>query len=515
MKATCLRTIIALSVLAGCPLGVLAQNDTAIIIPRQQTSTVIPLDWLPGGGMAPLTVAAPPSRGSLEESGSGLLYTPDWSFFTRGFDHFHYRPWGQGGWLFQDVYLVADLREAPLALGAFEADCTLKPGWTAQGDLTIESSAWSQVFCTASVEAGATPAFLRFQIQGVPPDTSPGGGNTGMSLDPGGPLDDQGTVVLSAHNDKGDSIFEVVQEGMALRVKGRQGDGSMRTSASMALPEGRVRIDLGWWLAHRSHSQDGGAWLTIDGELQGQVLGLDNFGPEFRPWEWRFGSTQGSPQASGVLQIGDPDIWESLDPPVFAPLFADSAETGDLSLWSALINPQNMAVVDDAGFPEIEVQVTPGTSNALVDTSPEGLQHYNARFTIDTARLDLPAGQDVTIFRAPQDERSDLFQVILGRTTNDAGFHVRVLSGNAISLASLPWVELPATDRVILGVRWWAGKTGQPGGVILAVNGDERMELSIQNAGSLMGTTELGVLQVETKLSGVGTLRFDEFEAWH
>ncbi len=514
MKATCLRTIIALSVLAGFPPGGLAQSDT-IIIPRQQPSTTIPLEWLSDGGIAPQTAFSPPSRGSLGEINDGLRYTPGGDFFAMGFDHFHYRPWGQGGWIFQDVYLVADLREVPLTLGAFNADCSLKPGWTAHGDITIGSAAWADGFCFASVEASSMPAFLSFQVNGVPPDTGPGGGNTGMSLDPGGPVVGEGNVVLSAHDGKGDSIFEVVQEGMALRVKGRQKDGPMLTSAPIALPEGPVRIDLGWWLARRPQSQDGGAWLTIDGELQGQVLGLDNFGPEFRPWEWRFGSTQGPPQGSGILQVGDSDIWESPEPPVFAPLFADSAETGDLSLWSALINPQNMAVVNDAGFPEIEVQVTPGIPNALVDTSPEGLQHYNARFTIDTARLNLPADQSLTIFRSPRGQGPDLFRVVLDRATDDTRFRVRVLSGDAILLASVASVALPAADRVPLGVRWWAGSTSQPGGVILVVNGEERMELSIQNAGSLMGTTELGVLQGGTKRSGVGTLRFDEFEAWH
>jgi hypothetical protein len=514
MKQKTIRTMAILIILAGCPVFLLAQNNT-VIIPRQVAATRIPFEWLSGDPGVLIASLVEPTRGSLTEAGDGLLYTPGQDFLDRGSDHFRYAQVGAGS-VSGEVFLVADLREALRTESAFDAHCGLTPGWSVEGEV---STGWSKLLtdnpCSVSVGPSTEPAFLRFEIPILPGETSPGGGNTGMSLDPGTPADYEESVILSAHNEEGVPIFEVTLEGLTVAVRGRQEDGTLVASPPMGLPAGGARIDLGWWLARNPGSRDGGVWLTIDGELQGQLLGLDNSGPAFRPHEWRFGRTQSAPQVSGGLDFGDLDIWESSETPVFAPLFADGAETGDLTSWSALINPQNLAVVAEGEFRAVEVRIDPGSLSAMMDTTAVGLENYQARFMVDVSGLDLPAGQWLPLFRAPAGLRVDLFCVQLGRAADDSGFVVRIDTGQPVVGELSAVAPLPATGRFTLGVRWWAGYSLGLGGVILEVDGEERAELSIANEGSSMLHTELGVLETEVKFSGVGTLLFDDFEAWH
>ena len=513
MKKNSMRAIVCLLFLVGASWEALAQSHT-LIVPRLGDPVVIPSEWLPGDPADRIRSFVPPSRGLLEATDEGFLYTPGAEFLALGLDHFQFQrdgsppvPW--------EVHLVADLREILLTDGALDPDCNLQTGWTIEGDVIPVMSEWIQKPCTARIDLSNAPAFLRYDVIYPAGDTSPGGGNTGMGLDPGPYADYGSLVVMAAYDALGQPLFEVLVQGEEILIRGRQKDGSFLTASAVLRPSGEVRIDLGWWLAGHANSRDGGLWLTIDGQLQAQVQGLDNYGPDFLPREWRFGNVQGAPGVTGDLLLAGQEIWASTQAPVFEPLFADGGETGDFERWSSLLNPQNLRVVSDAGYKAFEVQFFAGTSSGLVDTSSAGLRNYHARFVLDTMPLGLPTGDWMTIFQAPDEQQFDLFRVDLMRAVDGSGFLVRGLVGDGKTHVFSPWVPLPSIERVSLGVRWWAGEAPRPGGLILEVEGGQVATLAIAPWAGSLSCTQLGVLQVRSALLWTGTIRLDDFEAWH
>ncbi len=468
------------------------------------------------------TVSVASSHGSLQLDGTDLVYAPSSRFWQIGFDTFQV---SVGGKAPRDVFLIANLREEPLAGDAFQG-CVLGGDWTWTGDLSelqLQSSSVTND-CFLRVQAGGTGIGVRTRPQAL---TGPGGGNTSISLDPGigggtelpfGLPDGMEVPIVAGVTQDGRVVFELVLTGSQLLARAYRADGSAVTSSPLALSDEAQHLEMDWWFASASGARDGGVMLSRNGVFETAVTGVDNFGLLGLPWSWEFGLLGPTNGGQGVLALLDPEVWVSPRQPMFEPIFADSAAGFSLSRWSDLINPDKIMVStkNSTQNPQFLLGVSNARQVALVDDSPVAERHFRARFSLGVDQM-APGTGVMTIFAAlGQSREKPVFSVQLRFNQNLGAYQVRTRTRHGAGEVVSPWASAPpAVATLEVSVQWWAETqaAAADGGLRLEVGGAELVEL-----GQLTSTT----LRVEEAWIGAvlipkgwqGELLFDDLCAW-
>jgi hypothetical protein len=199
-------------------------------------------------------------------------------------------------------------------------------------------------------------------------------------------------------------------------------------------------------------------------------------------------------------------------------IFADGAETGDLSAWSSAATGGGDLTVTQAAALEggqgIEVNVDDTDSLFVRDDTPNDENRYIARFAFDPHGFDPgeAAGQQrvrllVAFEEAPVQQR--LFALVLRRVGGAYALSLRAqLDGGAE--ADTPFVDISDAPHVV-EVDWVRSGTGTPSGSLtLRVDGAPAATLTnLANGARAVDFVRLGVMNV--KRAAAGTLYFDGF----
>ncbi|MCH9651542.1 MAG: hypothetical protein K0U98_25165 [Deltaproteobacteria bacterium] len=526
---------------AGLLLAFSTTLEAQIIqtIPWNQSMIFLPNDVLLSGG--PLDSGTPqwslPSYGYLTEAQGGFFYHPYTEFWQNGFDSFRItssspRSMTTGS----DIYLIADLKRA-LVQGSPIVGCSLGAGWHLGGGLNDApifqpNSDNPNPVCILDFPMGGNAAAY------VNPDhaqTGPGGGNTTVSLDPGGngrpklldlvvPLGEQLGFAAGVAAD-GSRLFEMLlEEGPVLRASALRGDGTAMESIAVPVTEFSQTAELNWWFATAPGANDGGALLILDGRVVASIQGVDNYDHLGQDWEWQFGALDTPPGAVGSIGFQDFEVWESPSTPIYEPLYSNSATSLDLTGWKSVQNPDRILAMSSWGSTDPEFILLmngDGQDVSLQDGSATGAKHYRSSFVLGLDDLQPPGSAIWKLFVADtpiiQQPTQAVFRLLLRYDSVQDKYFLRAKAGQSGTKRISPWIALPNSPRMKISLQWWSptfGAEHSVGGLRVSIPGTPGIQLlNLTNAGFNLGDTTLGALKIPVGMQG--SMVIDDFIVWH
>ena len=517
--------------LLGIGMATTLAAQVVRLVPRDATQTFLPGDeLLPGMTFDPALVTwTPATRGQLSMASDGLSYEPDADFRDVGIDSFrishpHMQPQER------TVHLVADLKESSFALNPLNAACELDPGWLLidDGDRISLTSNGDGSMCFFEFALGDVQGAYTHATDA---QTGHGGGNTCLTLDPGDPFDPGNptsfapgfeTALVAGVSLTGILLFDLrLEAGPALVARARRQDGSMESTSPIPISYASQLIELNWWFASASGADDGGLLLLRDGVLEAAIPGVDNFDFADHEIQWKFGLMDPTQDSSGIVAMWDLELWTSQTPPIYEPLFSDSASDGSLASWSDVVNAAAVTFYQPTpgSDPELSLTLSAGAPVALCDDTANAERHYRAAFSVGLGGLAPSASTTWTLFAAEQDlgngRIASPFRLEVRRQPFGSVFQMRALAKDRHGEEATQWVTLSSSQpRVEVALQWWASQNqASSGGLVLRVDGNVEAELSqLSNDSDRVDSTCLGAMDLPLGVNG--QLIVDDFVAW-
>lgn len=297
-------------------------------------------------------------------------------------------------------------------------------------------------------------------------------------------------------------------------------DAGEHTGAMTVVPGGPRIVAVEWWAATEPGADDGGYRLWVDGSLLEEVTDLDN--DEQVADRLRSGGIRGpSGYLLGSLRFDHVQLWRGDGS--FDHLFADGAESGDLTAWSSTVALDKTEIAADAaaaldGAFGIANTFDGATHRAYVeDDSPSGAQLFSAFLRLDPNSITVAAGSGHVIYECGRDAGDRALQ--LKFFANASGYLLRLEArrddGTWAILPTGGWTQLSDAPHTVR-LRWRASFLGgaDNGEAELWVDGVSQGALTgLANAARAIDRCRLGAV-VGVDASTTGTLYLDDYRAW-